>query len=138
MDEKRKRHRVNFETEVRLKTAEDNIITANSADISMSGLFLETNQTLEIGLECEVSLIIKGKTSKLTIITFGKIVRHVEKSIIGIGVEFVDDLEWWSLFSIYQLYGERVIDLSDKDQLEVFYEDQLGIFAQRPYFLKKG
>jgi hypothetical protein len=107
MDEKRKRHRVNFETEVRLKTAEDNVITANSADISMSGLFMETNQNLEIGLECEVTLIIKGKTSKLTIVTIGKIVRHVEKSIIGIGVEFVDDLEWWSLFSIYQHYGQE-------------------------------
>ncbi len=107
MVEKRKRRRVNFESEVQLKTDDDKVITANSADISMNGLFLETDQTLEIGSECEVSIIIKANSSKLIIVTLGKIVRHEEKGMIGIAVEFFDDLEWWSLFSIYQHYGQE-------------------------------
>jgi hypothetical protein len=103
--ERRKRVRVSFRTQVILTAGSDIFIDANSMDISMNGLYLETDTKVPLETPCNLKIIIKGQSNTLTMDMKGKIARLDD---IGIGVEFDNDLEWWAIFAIYSEYGKSV------------------------------
>ncbi|MBW1671424.1 MAG: PilZ domain-containing protein [Deltaproteobacteria bacterium] len=101
--EKRRRARISFYTEIVLKAKGFEVaVNANLKDISMNGLFVETDKKIPIGTPCDIEIIMTGKSSKLMISAEGLVARQGES---GVGIQFHDDLEWWTAFSIYSQYG---------------------------------
>lgn len=102
-DEKRKRRRVPFRTQVVLKIGTEVLIETTSADISMNGVLIETDKKVPLGSPCELEIVLSGKTSKLAMYVKGSVARQ---DVSCIGIKFDDDLEWWSIFAIYAQYGK--------------------------------
>jgi len=73
-------------------------------DISMKGLFARSDFGFPVGTKCQIEIVLKGRSSELTIKLSGAIVRR-EKG--GCGVLFDDDLEWWPIFAIHLANIER-------------------------------
>ncbi len=97
--EKRGRMRISYNTNVAVKSDGEVVIAAAKLhDISMRGVFLDTDEYLPDGLECEVEIVLNGASSTLTILAQGIVARKTDE---GIGIEFSDNLEWWPVFSMY-------------------------------------
>lgn len=68
-------------------------------DISALGVFVEAENTPEMGCACELHIALKGTSSRLVIDQLkGKVVRLVEG---GMAISFEDRLEWIALVPIY-------------------------------------
>jgi hypothetical protein len=96
--EKRKRERLKFKTKVILTAQPDVSIEAELTDISMSGLFIQTESQVPIETLVDLDISMTGRSSVLSIRINGNVVRSDES---GIGIEFFDELEWLSVFAIY-------------------------------------
>ncbi len=101
--ERRDRIRIHFKARVIIKTGSfiKNIVMTLK-DISMTGLLADTNDKLPVGSQCDIAVIVPGKSSKLVLYIKGKISRHTET---GIAIRFDDELEWWSIFSMFRNYS---------------------------------
>ncbi|MGM0454106.1 MAG: PilZ domain-containing protein [Thermodesulfobacteriota bacterium] len=101
--EKRKRLRIHFETQALLHfTTIDTVLEARMKNISMNGIFVETDIAIAIETPCRVEVIITAPNSKITMETEGYIARH---DPAGLGVAFKHPMEWFALFSIFEHYG---------------------------------
>lgn len=97
--EKRGRMRIPYKTKVSVKSDGGFIIReAELQDISMNGVFLQTDIYLPDGLKCAVEIIFNGKSSVLSIVAQGKVTRKTDS---GIAIEFENNLEWWPVFSMF-------------------------------------
>ncbi len=105
-DDKRQRIRIDFETQVTLKFAnpEQTILPATMKNISMTGIFVETDQVIAPDTPCRIDVIITAPHSRLTIETEGLVSRQDTE---GLGVKFKNDLEWFAFFSIFSYYGRH-------------------------------
>lgn len=85
-EERRNKTRVQFETRVVVRTG-DTVVTsrAGSRDISLRGLYIETDRELLQGTSCEVEILLTGTSSKLAIKAQGRVARRGPK---GLGIEF--------------------------------------------------
>lgn len=102
-DDKRQRLRVDFKTSVALKFENpDQTLMAIMKNISMNGIFVETDQIIPLDKPCRIEVIITAPQSRLTIETHGFVSRHDPD---GLGVKFKSDLEWFAFFSIFEYYG---------------------------------
>jgi hypothetical protein len=103
-DNKRKRLRVSFGTQVQMKFETINVIlTAKMKNISMNGIFIETDKIIPLNTPCAIEVIIRAPHSKLTIETVGFVSRHAPT---GLGVKFKNNMEWFAFFSIFEHYGK--------------------------------
>lgn len=108
--ERRERVRVIYETYVLVTISGFPKILGQTTDISMTGLFISTDFKVPVGVECNVLILLKERTSKLTIETYGTVSRCDGN---GIAIKFKDVLEWWAIFSIYShLSGPEKIGYS--------------------------
>ena len=99
----RKRLRIEFETTALLKfETMDLVLEAKMKNISMNGIFVETDKTIPIDTPCEIEVIITAPHSKLTMQTEGFVSRHDPN---GLGVQFKNNMEWFAFFSIFEHYG---------------------------------
>ena len=103
-EDRRDRIRIHFKARVIIRTGNfvKNIVMTLK-NISMTGLLAETDDRLPIGQQCDIAVIVPGKSSKLVLHIKGKISRHTDK---GIAIRFNDELEWWSIFSMFQNYSK--------------------------------
>jgi hypothetical protein len=87
MDEERRRKtRVQFTTQVVVKTEESEIVTeANSEDISIKGIFVNTEQKIPAGTSCDVEILLMGTSTRLVLDIKGVITRQDET---GLGIVF--------------------------------------------------
>ncbi len=84
--EKRRNTRVNFKTNVVLKSDDFTIkAEANSDDLSLKGLHVQTAEDVPMDTLCDVELHLTGTTEDVTLNMKGKVVR---KDDSGIGVKF--------------------------------------------------
>ena len=89
-DDKRKRTRVHFETQVVLKTDVSEITAdANSSDISMKGMFISTNEKIPVGTPCDIEIVLSGTTSRLALNIEGVVARR-DKGGLGITFNSMD------------------------------------------------
>ena len=66
--EKRKNTRISFQTEVVLETDETRITAAaESKNISLKGMFINTEERLPPGTQCMIEIRLTGSSSKLSI-----------------------------------------------------------------------
>ncbi len=100
---KRKRLRIDFEASVNLFfDAPERTLRANMKNISMKGIFVETDAAIPVGSPCRVEIVISGKNSRLIMETEGIVCRHDPH---GFGIQFINQMEWLALFSIFEPYG---------------------------------
>jgi len=103
-NDKRKRLRIDFETTALLKfETMDLVLEAKMKNISMNGIFVETERKIPVNTACEVEVVITAPHSKLTMQTEGFVSRH---DPAGLGVQFQNNMEWFAFFSIFDHYGK--------------------------------
>ena len=109
IQERRKRTRIPFHTEVKIIPVAGDAPTEKEyktilRDIGMSGIFVDSDYPVPPGVKCDVQIIMKGKKSRLVMEVSGTVTRQDTN---GYGLQFDDDLEWWTLFSIYKQFGQK-------------------------------
>lgn len=68
-------------------------------DMSISSLFMETDNYPDIGDTCNIDIVFEGESSRLKIENVkGSIVRSDED---GVAIRFDDRLEWFALVPLY-------------------------------------
>jgi hypothetical protein len=88
--EKRKKTRVHFKTEVILKTDESEIeAKANSRDISINGVFVNTEKSVPVGTPCDIEILLTGTSTRLALSIKGIVTRQ-EASGLGIAFDSMD------------------------------------------------
>jgi hypothetical protein len=111
--DKRKRLRIEFKTQVQLYFEPlDLTLSAHMKNISMNGLFVETDHLIPVNTPCRITVIINAPTSRLTIETEGFVCRQDPS---GFGVKFKNNMEWFAFFSIYEHYGKNHSKSSDPE-----------------------
>lgn len=111
-NDKRKRTRVHFETQVILKTDVSEIkLGANSSDISMKGMFISTDEKIPAGTPCNIEIVLSGTTSKLALNIKGMIARQ-DKDGLGIAFDSMD------VDSYFHLKNIVMYNASDPDAIE--------------------
>lgn len=103
-DDKRKRLRVAFEAQVQLQFEMiDVTLNAKMKNISMNGIFVETDRIIPLNTPCDIEVIVTAPNSRLTIETVG-FVSRLDPS--GLGVKFKNNMEWFAFFPIFEHYGK--------------------------------
>lgn len=105
-DDRRQCTRTPFITMVLITTGlEDLEVEADLQDISISGMYVELEQSLSLGTICSIQILIKGKHSRLILDDIqGEVVRAEEK---GVAIRFTSNMEWFVLFKIYTQYARN-------------------------------
>ena len=101
---KRKRVRIDFEAQVVMRFEPLNIVLkARMKNISINGIFVETETIIAINTPCRIEVIVAAPNSRLTIETDGYVCRQDPS---GLGIVFKNSLEWFAFFSIFEHYGK--------------------------------
>lgn len=84
--EKRRKLRVDFKTQIVLTIGESKIhVEGSSKDLSLKGIFVNTNADIKIGVKCLVHVILTGMIEKVELQMYGEIVR---KELNGVAIDF--------------------------------------------------
>jgi hypothetical protein len=109
---RRKKTRVNFETQVVIRTKDAEVISqASSKNISLRGVFLETEHDLLPGTPCEVEILLTGTSSLLSIKVQGSVARK-GKGGLGIAFKSIDP------DSYFHLRNLLMYNTPDPDEIE--------------------
>jgi len=110
---KRKRTRVPFDVDVHFNTAEEQIRSKKLQDISMSGIYFESETIVPLDTTGTVKLYLESGEQTIIITANGKVVRSIPAELNspgGIGIEFteIDTDSSIHLFNVirYQLGDE--------------------------------
>ena len=111
-EEKRKRTRVHFETQVIIKTDKAQIVAeANSEDISIKGIFVNTEKKIPVGTPCDLEILLTGTSTRLAL-TIKGIVTRQDASGLGIAFDSMD------LDSYVHLKNIILYNASDPDDIK--------------------
>jgi hypothetical protein len=111
-EERRKRTRVHFTTQVIVKTDKSEIVAeANSEDISIKGIFVNTEKKVPVGTPCDIEILLTGMSTKLALTIKGVITRQDES---GLGIAF-DSMD---LDSYIHLKNIILYNASDPEDIE--------------------
>lgn len=111
-EERRKKTRVHFKTQVTLKTDKSEIVAeANSKDISIKGIFVNTGEKMQVGTLCDIEILLTGSSTKLALSIKGIVTRE-DKS--GLGVVF-DSMD---IDSYFHLKNIVMYNASDPEDIE--------------------
>lgn len=111
-EEKRKKTRVDFKTLVILKTDESEIeAEANSKDISIKGIFVNTEKKIPVGTPCDIEILLTGTSTRLALSIKGIITRQ-DASGLGIAFDSMD------IDSHFHLRNIVMYNASDSDDME--------------------
>jgi hypothetical protein len=79
-------------------------------DISITSLFMETDECFQLGDKCDIDIVFEGKFSRLVIESVsGTVVRCNDD---GVAIQFDELLEW---FTLIPLYFQKMHDQVPKD-----------------------
>ncbi len=111
-EERRTRTRVDFTTQVIVKTDESEIVAeANSEDISIKGLFVNTEERIPVGTPCDIEILLTGTSTRLALTIKGIITRQ-DASGLGIAFDSMD------LDSYVHLKNIVLYNASDPEDIE--------------------
>lgn len=111
-EERRTRTRVHFTTQVIVKTDESEIVAeANSEDISIKGLFVNTEERIPVGTPCDIEILLTGTSTRLALTIKGIITRQ-DASGLGIAFDSMD------LDSYVHLKNIVLYNASDPEDIE--------------------
>ncbi len=95
--ERRKSFRLPFATKV-ICQANGEKYPGTIKDLSISGLFMETDDCPPLDAQCEIEIILEGENSRLMIDRLAGSVVHNHN---GIGIHFDARLEWVAIVPVY-------------------------------------
>lgn len=101
-------------------TKGEEIISAGTQDVSMKGLFIEGKMDWPLGTECEVDLILEGRTPAVNIAVKGKVQRITDK---GIAIFFTEV----GLEAYEHLHNLIMLNAEDPSKVEQEFSDHLGL-----------
>ena len=111
-EERRQKTRVRFETHVTIKTRDSEIrAEADSQDISMKGMFVETQVKIPEGTPCDLEILLTGSSTRLALTIKGTITRQEEDGL-AIGFESID------LDSFIHLKNIILYNVTDPEEVE--------------------
>ena len=111
-EERRKKTRVHFKTQVILKTDKSKIeAEANSKDVSVKGIFVNTKKKIPVGTPCDIEILLTGTSTKLALSIKGIITRQ-DASGLGIAFDSMD------IDSQFHLRNIVMYNASDPDDIE--------------------
>ena len=87
-EDRRKHDRVGFKTGIKISLIVDNKevkLESNSENLSLKGVFIDTDQVFPVGTACFVKIYLTGGQDDVVLSMQGTIVRQTQK---GVGVEF--------------------------------------------------
>jgi len=94
---RRKKTRVDFQTQVSVRTEDAEVLSkTHSRNISLRGVYLETEEALPLGTSCEVDILLSGTSSLLSIRVRGKVARQ-DANGLGIVFESIDPDSYFHL-----------------------------------------
>lgn len=109
--EQRRRTRVNFETKVKLVAGQQTFTQLASKDLSMKGIFVETNAQLPLGTAVDITIELLGTTSNVALWMKGRVARSTPE---GLGLDFTEvDLD--SFFHLRNIVMYNSGDPGDVD-----------------------
>jgi hypothetical protein len=110
--ERRKRTRVCFTTQVIVKTDKSEIVAeANSEDISIKGIFVNTETKIPEGTPCDVEILLTGTSTRLALNVKGVVTRQ---DVSGLGIAF----DAMDLDSYIHLKNIVLYNASDPENIE--------------------
>ncbi len=98
-ENRRTRTRVQFSVTVEVTADEKYIVSGNSRDISLKGIYVISNDKLPVNTYCEVNINLAGSSSQLTLRMKGKVTRE---GTDGFGIEFIE-MESDSFYHLRQI-----------------------------------
>ena len=111
-EERREKTRVHFKTQVTLKADESKIVSeANSKDISIRGMFVNTEKKMPVGTPCDIEILLTGTSTKLALNIKGIVTRQ---DATGLGISF-DSMD---LDSHFHLKNIIMYNASDPEEIE--------------------
>ena len=111
-DERRGKTRVHFKTQVTLKADESKIVSeANSKDISIKGMFVNTEKKMPVGTPCDIEILLTGTSTRLALSIKGIVTRQ---DATGLGVSF-DSMD---IDSHFHLKNIIMYNASDPEDIE--------------------
>ena len=111
-DDKRRRTRVHFKTQVVLKTGSSEIkADAKPSDISLKSMFITTDEKIPVGTPCDIEIVLSGTTSKLAL-NIKAVIARQDKDGLGITFESMD------VDSYFHLKNVVMYNASDPDVIE--------------------
>ncbi|MBW1677129.1 MAG: PilZ domain-containing protein [Deltaproteobacteria bacterium] len=111
-EERRKKTRVYFKTQVTLKTDKSEIVAeANSKDISIKGMFVSTGKRIPVGTPCDVEILLTGTSTRLALSIKGVITRQ-DASGLGLAFDSMD------IDSYFHLKNIVMYNASDPEDIE--------------------
>jgi len=112
MIEKRRRTRVSFATRVVIKFENSEIETeASTQDVSLNGMFIESEDKIPLGTACSVKIYLPGATEDMALHIDGRVCRHAQS---GVGINF----EAMDPDSFSHLKNIAMYNSSDPDAIE--------------------
>ena len=115
MENRRTKTRVHFETQVIVRTSDAELTSrASSKDISLRGLFIQTDASLPVGAPCEVEILLTGSSSRLSIQVRGHVARQDAE---GLGIEFesIDPDSYFHLRNLL-MYNTTTPEIIEEEQ----------------------
>ena len=111
-EERRKKTRVHFRTQVIIKTEKSEIVAeANSEDISIKGVYVNTEKKIPVGTPCDIEILLTGTSTRLALTINGVITREDSS---GLGITF-DSMD---LDSYIHLKNIIMYNASNPDDIE--------------------
>ncbi len=88
--ERRRQHRVGFQTRITLVAGASQIQTeGHSRDLSLSGVYVNTDENLAVNTPCKINIALSGTVEPLELKMEGRVVR-TDASGIGVAFESMD------------------------------------------------
>lgn len=109
---KRKRTRVQFETEATIAAQGQTLAGLSTTDVSLNGLFVETGSPFPLGAALDITLKLAGASSSLELAMKGKVTRVTPK---GMAVEFTE-IDMDSFFHLRNIIYYNSGDPSQVDE----------------------
>ncbi|MBU0664909.1 MAG: PilZ domain-containing protein [Proteobacteria bacterium] len=108
-NERRMCTRTPFFTDVTLKLeGADYAMSAELVNISISGMFVQIDQSIPVGASCTIEIIVTGHHSRLLLDDIrGEVVREDEH---GLAIHFISRMEWFVLFNVYTHYCRQAME----------------------------
>ncbi len=75
------------------------IVEGELQDISIVGMFIETQARIALGSICRIQIIISAQHSRLILEDIEGIIIRTDNN--GLGIQFTSNMEWFVIFKIY-------------------------------------
>ena len=104
--EQRQAQRILFVSKAIVRHGPDQAIEAkvDTRDISLKGLFLETDAVIPVDTSCELEIHLSGATSKMDFTVQGVICRH-DSSGMGVAFTHLDEDSYLHIINLVKLHA---------------------------------